>query len=153
MDVNMATMDVIMATIFMTGVFIGCTGAGVGLFNSIYPTRYGKNHVELKGIVVGEKDIKVGRNRRIVQVSVVQFTWEKKIYEIADETNYLFKICEIGDEVIVCFNPTINENVAIIKRGKFASETFGVWLYWLITAIGCFVCMILAILVLLKVIG
>ena len=142
MDVNMATMDVIMATIFMTGVFVLCTAEGVRHFNIIYPIRYGKNHVELKGIVVREKDIKVGRNRRIVQVPVVQFTWEGKNYEIADETNYLFKICEIEDEVIVCFNPTRNEKIAIIKRGKFALETVWAWLQWFIIAIGCFVCMI-----------
>ena len=134
----------IMATILMTGLFVICTAEGVRQFNIIFPIRYGKNHIELNGIVVGEMDIKVGRNRRIVQVPVVQFTWEGKIYEIADETNYLFKICEIGDEVIVCFNPTKNDKIAIIKRGKFALETVWAWLQWFIIAIGCFIWLILA---------
>ncbi len=153
MNVNMATMNVIMATILMTGLFVTCTAGGVITYNSIYPTRYGRNHVEIKGIVVGEKDMRVGRFGRIVKIPVIQFIWEGKIYEIADETNYLFKICEIGDEVIVCFNPTKNEKIAIIKRGKFALETVWAWLQWFIIAIGTFFGMIMGILILLKVIG
>ena len=152
MDEIMATMKVVMATIFMTGIFVCCTAEGIRQFNIIYPTRYGKNHVELNGIMVGEQDMKVGRFRRIVHIPVIQFTWKEKTYEIADKTSYIHRNCWIGDEVIVCYNPTKNENVAIIKRGKFASETFWAWFFWFIIAIGCFVCMILAILVLLKVI-
>ena len=152
MDVNMATMDMIMTIICMAGVFVCCTGAGISQFNIIYPTRYGKNHVELNGIMVRERDMKIGHPRRIVQIPVIQFTWKGKTYEIADRTSYIHRNCRIGNEVIVCYNPTKNENVAIIKRGKFASETFWAWFFWFIMAIGCFVCMILAILVLLKVI-
>lgn len=153
MNVNMATMDVIMAAIYMAGVFVCCTVQGIIDFNRIYPVRYGKNHVELKGIVVREQDMKVGRFLSIHKIPVVQFIWEEKIYEIADRTGYIHRDYKIGDEVIVCYNPIKNENVAIIKRGKFASETFGVWLYWFITAIGAFLGMILGILVLMKVIG
>lgn len=148
MDVNMDTMNVIMATIYMTGIFVLCTAEGIRQFNIIYPIRYGKNHVELNGIVVGEQDMKVGRFRRIVQIPVIQFTWKGKTYEIADKTNYLVKICEIGDEVIVCFNPTKNEKIAIIKRGKFALETFWAWLNWFIIAIGAYIGMILGIVIL-----
>lgn len=39
-EYNMVIMDVIMTTICMTGLFVGCVGAGVRLFNSIYPTTF-----------------------------------------------------------------------------------------------------------------
>lgn len=148
MDVNMDTMNVIMTIIYMTGLFVCCTGAGISQFNIIYPTRYGKNHVELNGIMVGEQDMKVGRFRRIVQIPVIQFTWKGKTYEIADKTSYIHRNYWIGDEVIVCYNPTKNENVAIIKRGKFASETFWAWFFWFIMAISTYIVMILGILLL-----
>lgn len=138
MDVNMATMNVIMATILMTGLFVTCTAEGVRQFNIIYPIRYGKNHVELNGIMVGEQDMKVGRNRSIRKIPVIQFVWMGKTYEIADRTSYIHRDYKIGDKVTVCYNPTKDENVAIIKRGKFASETFWVWLWWFIVAIGAF---------------
>ena len=138
MDVNMATMNVIMATILMTGLFVTCTAEGVRQFNIIYPIRYGKNHVELNGIMVGEQDMKVGRNRSIRKIPVIQFVWMGKTYEIADRTSYIHRDYKIGDKVPVCYNPTKDENVAIIKRGKFASETFWVWLWWFIVAIGAF---------------
>lgn len=154
MNVNMATMNVIMTTILMAGSSVCCTIQGIIDFNRIYPVRYGKNHVELKGIVVREEqDMKVGRFRVIRKIPVVQFIWQEKSYEIADRTSYIHRDYKIGDEVIVCYNPTKNENIVIIKRGKFASETFGPWFVSFIIAIGCFVCMILAILVLMKVVG
>lgn len=121
MDVIMTTMKEIMATIFMTGIFVICTTEGIRQFNIIYPTRYGKNHVEFNGVIVGEQDMKVGRFRCIKKIPVIQFIWKGKTYEIADRTSYIHRDYKVGDEVIVCYNPTKNENAAIIKRGEFAS--------------------------------
>ncbi|MDE6759981.1 MAG: hypothetical protein K2J90_04775 [Lachnospiraceae bacterium] len=147
----MTIMDVIMTTVITGGLSILCITMGIIDFNRIYPVRYGKNRVELNGIVVGEQDMKIeGRGGiRIVQIPVVQFTWEGKSYEIADRTNYLVKLCRIGDEVIVCYNPTKNKNAAIIKRRGL----FWTYFFWFIMAIALFVCMILEILVFIKVIG
>ena len=131
-------MGVIIYTIYFIGIFVTCTAEGIRQFNIIYPIRYGKNHVELKGIMVGEQDMKVGRYRCIMQIPVIQFIWKGKTYEIADRTSYIHRDYKIGDEVTVCYNPTKDENVAIIKRGKFASETFGAWFVWFIIAIGAF---------------
>ena len=145
-------MDTIINTIFFTVLFIACTAEGVRQFNKIFPIRYGKNYVELKGIIVGEQDMKVGAYGRIVKIPVVQFIWEGKTHEIADRTSHIHRDYKIGDEVTVCYNPTKDENDAIIKRGKFAIETFWPWFFFFIIAIGCFVCMILGILILMKVI-
>lgn len=147
MDMNMVANIICMA-----GVSACCAVQGIADIKRIYPTRYGKNHVELKGTVVGKQDMKVNSRGgiHIVQVPVIQFIYKGKNYELADETNYIFKNYKIGDEVIVCFHPEKNENAVIIKRGGFVIETFGIWF---VLAIGCFVVMILSILVLLKVIG
>lgn len=147
----MAILDVIMTTILMGGMSVCCIALGIISFNKMYPVRYGKNHVELNGIVVGEQDMKIeGRGgARIVQIPVVQFTWEGKIYEIADKTHYNIKLCGIGNEVIVCYNPIKNENAIIIKRKGLFWDYF----FWFIMAIGMFTCMILKILVFMKVIG
>lgn len=138
--------------IFSLAVLIACFVFGVlegfTVFHEIYPTRYGKNHVEIKGKVVGEKTMKVGRFGSVVNIPVVQFGWKGTSYEIADKTSHMSKKYEIGDNVIVCYNPFKNEDIAIIKRGILAYGTFFLWLQWFLIAIGGYIGIIVGILIL-----
>lgn len=138
--------------IFSLAVFIACFAFGIfegfTLFHEIYPTRYGKDHVEMKGKVVGEKAMKVGAFGSVMKIPVVQFDWKGTSYEIADKTSHLSKKYEIGDNVIVCYNPKKNKDIAIIKRGTLAYGTFLLWLQWFLIAIGAYICIIVGILLL-----
>jgi len=118
-DILIHLMPVIVCWVF-------CIVEGFKAFHRIYPTRYGRNHVELKGKVVGEEDMKIGNFGSIVKIPVVQFNWKETSYEIADRTSFhlTFTQFEVGDNVIVCYNPSKNEDIAIIKRGTFAYGTF-----------------------------
>lgn len=128
---------------FVFGVLEGFT-----LFHEIYPTRYGKNHVEVEGKVVGEKAMKVGGFGSVVNIPVVSFDWKGTSYEIADKTSRMLKKYEIGDNVIVCYNPKKNEDTAIIKRGILAYGTLFLWLQWFLIAIGAYIGIIMGILLL-----
>jgi len=131
------TIDIIFNLVLLTGVSVTCIVGGFIEFHRTYPTRYGKNHIELKGKVVGKEEMKVGRFRRIVMVPVVQFNWKETSYEIADRTHYLFTFTqfEVGDNVIVCYNPSKNEDIVIIKEGTFDYEVISSWLVWFIIAL------------------
>ena len=138
--------------IFSLAVLIACFVFGIlegfTLFHEIFPNRYGKNHVEIKGKVVGEKTMKVGAFGSVVNIPVVQFVWKGTNYEIADKTSHISKKYEIGDNVIVCYNPLKNEDIAIIKRGILAYGTFFLWLQWFLIAIGAYIGIIVGILLL-----
>ena len=138
--------------IFTLAVLIACFVFGVlegfTVFHEIYPTRYGKNHVEIKGKVVGEKTMKVGAFGSVVNIPVIQFVWKETSYEIADKTSHMSKKYEIGDNVIVCYNPLKNQDIAIIKRGRFTYGTFFLWIQWFLIAIGAYIGIIVGILLL-----
>ncbi len=127
--------DIMFQLIPMIICFVFCIVEGFKAFNRIYPIRYGRNHVELTGKVIGEKNMIIGSFRSVKKIPVVQFDWKGTSYEIADRTSYIFKRYEVGDNVIVCYNPLKNEDIAIIKRGIFAYETVFLWLWWFIAAI------------------
>lgn len=130
--------DIMVHLIPMIICFVFCIVEGFKAFNRIYPIRYGRNHVELTGVVIGKRNMKIGSFRSIVEIPVVRFAWKGTSYEIADRTSYIFKKYEVGDNVIVCYNPLKNKDIAIIKKGIFAYETVFLWLWWFIAAIiGC----------------
>jgi len=52
--------------------FVFCIVVGFTEFYRIYPIRYGRKHIELKGKVVREEDMRM-RFGRIAKVPVVQF--------------------------------------------------------------------------------
>ena len=127
--------DMMFLLISMIIYFVFCIVEGFKAFDRIYPIRYGRNHVELAGKVIGEKNMIIGSFRSVKKIPVVRFDWNGTSYEIADRTSYIFKRYEVGDNVIVCYNPLKNEDIAIIKRGIFAYETVFLWLWWFIAAI------------------
>lgn len=101
--------DIMFSLIPMIIVSIFCIVEGFKAFNRIFPIRYGRNHVELTGKVIGEKNMKIGSFGSVVKIPVVQFDWKGTSYEIADRTSRMLKKYEIGDNVIVCYNPLKNE--------------------------------------------
>lgn len=109
---------------------IVCFVGGIRNFKKIFPTRYGRNHIEIDGKVIGEgmTTTKGG----IHKCPVMEFYYKNKRYEIADTTYLLFyhKV-KLGDVMTVCFNPDANEKIVIIKRGKFNCETLS-WFYILV---------------------
>lgn len=110
---------------------------GISDFKKIYPTRYGKKHIELEGKVVGEDRVftKGGSSK----CPVIEFFYQDKRYEITDTTYLLFyPNLKLGDVMTVCFNPDANENVVIIKRGKYNFETTA-WAYMLVLGLFCLV--------------
>lgn len=118
-----------------------CLVAGISDFKKIYPTRYGKKHIELEGKVVGEDRVitRGGRSK----CPVIEFFYQDKRYEIADTTYLLFyQNLKLGDVMTVCFNPCANENVVIIKRGKYNFETLA-WLYMVVLGLFCLVATII----------
>ncbi len=147
--------------VWTTAFFVFCVVVGFTYFNRIYPTRYGKKHMELKGKVVGKELFRV-RYGRIIKLPVVQFNWKETSYEIADRTHhlyeefevdgnrrhYLFQKFEVGDNVIVCYNPSKHQDIAIIKAGTFDSDTIMPWLMFFIAAIGLYICILLELLLL-----
>lgn len=114
-----------------------CIAWGVHDFKRTYQTRYGKNHVELEGRVIGEDTVVTGRGGRH-NCPVMEFYYQDKRYEIADETYIIFYDFIVGDVMTVCFNPDYNENIVIIKRGKFNFQTI-TWLYVFVLALMCIV--------------
>lgn len=112
-----------------------CLVAGISNFKKIYPTRYGKKHIELEGKVVGED--RVITRGGSSKCPVIEFFYQDKRYEITDTTYLLFyQNLKLGDVMTVCFNPDVNENVVIIKRGKYNIETLA-WLYMLVLGLFC----------------
>lgn len=109
---------------------------GVYNFKTIYPIRYGKNHIELEGRVIGED--RVWGRGGWKRCPVMEFYYQDKRYEIADETYIVFYEFVVGDYMTVCFNPDFNENVIIIKRGTFDFQTM-TWLYTFSLALICIV--------------
>lgn len=109
---------------------------GVYKFKTIYPIRYGKNHIELEGRVIGEG--KVWTKGGYSKCPVMEFYYQDKRYEIADETYIVFYEFVVGDYMTVCFNPDFNENVIVIKRGTFDFQTM-TWLYTFSLALICIV--------------
>ena len=153
--------DMIFRLVWTTAFFVFCVVVGFTNFNRIYPTRYGKNHIELKGKVVGDEFFRV-RLGRIIKFPVVQFNWKETSYEIADRTHHLyeefevddnrrhclFQKFEVGDNVIVCYNPSKHQDIAIIKEGTFDFDTIMPWLTFFIAAIGLYICILLELLLL-----
>lgn len=118
-----------------------CLVAGISNFKKIYPTRYGKKHIELEGKVVGED--RVITRGGSSKCPVIEFFYQDKRYEITDTTYLLFyQNLKLGDVMTVCFNPDANENVVIIKRGKYNYETLA-WLYMLVLGLFCLVATII----------
>ncbi|MCM1180841.1 MAG: hypothetical protein NC347_11325 [Clostridium sp.] len=118
-----------------------CLVAGISDFKKIYPTRYGKKHIELEGKVVGED--RVITRGGSSKCPVLEFFYQDKRHEIADTTYLLFyHNLKLGDVMTVCFNPDANENVVIIKRGKYNFETFA-WFYMLVLGFFCLVATII----------
>lgn len=114
-----------------------CLVAGISNFKKIYPTRYDKKHIELEGKVVGET--RVVTRGGSSKCPVMEFFYQDKRYEIADTTYLLnYPNLKLGDVMTVCFNPDANENVVIIKRGKYNFETIS-WLYMLVLGLFCLV--------------
>lgn len=113
-----------------------CIVMGVDNFKRIYQTRYGKNHIELEGKVIGE-DTVITRGGRS-KCPVMEFYYQDKRYAIADETYIIFYDYKVGDVMTVCFNPDYNENIVIIKRGKFNFQTT-IWLQAFVVALMCIV--------------
>lgn len=112
-----------------------CLVAGISNFKKIYPTRYGKKHIELEGKVVGED--RVITRGGSSKCPVIEFFYQDKRYEITDTTYLLFyQNLKLGDVMTVCFNPDVNENVVIIKWGKYNIETLA-WLYMLVLGLFC----------------
>ena len=110
---------------------------GVYDFKTIYPIRYGKNHIELEGRVIGEGTVVTGRGGP-QKCPIMEFYYQDKRYEIADETYIVFYEFVVGDYMTVCFNPDFNENTIIIKRGTFDFQTM-TWLYTFSLALICIV--------------
>ncbi|MCM1497941.1 MAG: hypothetical protein NC124_05690 [Clostridium sp.] len=120
-----------------------CLVAGISDFKKIYPTRYGKKHIELEGKVVGED--RVITRGGSSKCPVLEFFYQDKRYEIADTTYLLFyHNLKLGDVMTVCFNPDAYENVVIIKRGKYNFETFA-WFYMLVLGLFCLAATIIGI--------
>ena len=114
-----------------------CFGIGIQDFKKTYPTRYGKKHVELEGKVVGESRIITRGGSK--KCPVIEFYYKGKRYEIADKTYILFyHNLKLGDVMTVCFNPDVNENIVIIKRGKYNFETI-TWFYLFVLGLVCVV--------------
>ena len=112
-----------------------CFGAGISNFTKIFPTRYGHKHVELEGKVVGEGMITTRGGIR--KCPVIEFYYKNKRYEIADTTYLLFyHNLKLGDVMTICYNPDVNKNVVIIKRGKYNCETLS-WFYILVLGLFC----------------
>lgn len=74
---------------------------------------------------------------------ILEFYYQNKRYEIVDTTYVLWNDNKIGEVVKIYFDPDYNENIAIIKRGKFSFGTL-IWLYYIVMGI---LCMLLAIMV------
>lgn len=128
----------LLISLFLT---VLCLVAGVSNFKKIYPTRYGKKHIELEGKVVGED--RVITRGGSSKCPVIEFFYQDKRYELADTTYLLFyKNLKLGDVMTVCFNPSANENVVIIKRGNYNFETIA-WLYMLVLGLLCLVATIM----------
>lgn len=128
----------LLISLFLT---VLCLVGGISDFKKIYPTRYGKKHIELEGKVVGED--RVITRGGSSKCPVIEFFYQDKRYEIADTTYLLFyKNLKLGDVMTVCFNPSANENVVIIKRGKYNFETIA-WLYMLVLGLLCLVATIM----------
>lgn len=151
--------DMIFRLVLTTAFFVFCIVVGFTNFNRIYPTRYGRNHMELEGKVIGDEFFRV-RFGRIIKLPVVQFNWKETRYEIADRTHYLYEEFEVGDNrghylyekfevgdnVIVCYNPSKNQDIAIIKGGTFDFDTIMPWLMFFVVAIGLYICILLELL-------
>lgn len=128
----------LLISLFLT---VLCLVAGISNFKKIYPTRYGKKHIELEGKVVGED--RVITRGGSSKCPVIEFFYQDKRYELADTTYLLFyKNLKLGDVMTVCFNPSANENVVIIKRGNYNFETIA-WLYMLVLGLLCLVATIM----------
>lgn len=118
-----------------------CLLMGISDFKKIYPTRYGKKHIELEGKVVGED--RVITRGGSSKCPVIEFFYQDKRYEITDTSYLLFyHNLKLGNVRTVCFNPDANENVVIIKRGKYNFETLA-WLYMLVLGLFCLVATII----------
>lgn len=96
--------DIMFSLMIIIVCFLFCIVEGFKAFNRIFPVRYGRNHVEVTGEVIGEENMKIGSFGSVVKIPVVQFVWKGISYEIADKTSRIQKY-EIGDNVIVCYNP------------------------------------------------
>lgn len=140
MQVSFDMVNVIIELLILLLLTVLCFVAGIRDFRKTYSTRYGKKHVELEGKVVGEaRVITRGGSHKC---PVIEFYYKDKRYEIADTTYLLFyHNLKLGDVMTVCFNPDANENVVIIKRGKYNFETI-TWFYLLVLGL---LCMIIAI--------
>ncbi len=93
--------------------------------------------MELEGKVVGEARVITRDGSH--KCPVIEFYYKDKRYEIADTTYLLFyHNLKLGDVMTVCFNPDVNENVVIIKRGKYNFETL-TWFYLLVLGLLCMV--------------
>lgn len=121
--------------------FAACIYIAIYHFRKTYPTRFGKKHVELRGVVVGE-DIVVTRGGAS-KCPILEFYYDNKRYQISDTTYILvFRKFKIGDTFTVCFNPDVNDKV-IIKRSIFNFATL-IWFYFMILAVICFIILIIS---------
>lgn len=127
--------------IFLLMLTTYCIVLGIYEFKQIYPTRYGKNHIEIDGKIVGIK--RVMSYGGSLKCPILEFYYQNKRYEIVDTTYVLWNDNKIGEVVKIYFDPDYNENIAIIKRGKFSFGTL-IWLYYIVMGI---LCMLLAIIV------
>lgn len=137
MQVSFDMVNVIIELLISLLLTVLCFVAGIRDFKKTYSTRYGKKHVELEGKVVGEaRVITRGGSHKC---PVIEFYYKGKRYEIADTTYLLFyHNLKLGNVMTVCFNPDVNENVVIIKRGKYNFETLA-WFYLLVLGLFCMV--------------
>lgn len=128
--------------IFLLILTIYCIVLGIYRFKKIYPTRYGKNHIEIDGKIVGIK--RVMAQGGSLKCPILEFYYRNKRYEIVDTTYVLWNDNKMGKVMKICFNPDYNENIVIIKRGKFSFGTL-IWLYWIVMGILCMVAAIIVI--------
>lgn len=75
---------------------------------------------------------------------ILEFYYQNKRYEIVDTTYVLWNDNKMGEVMKICFNPDYNENIVIIKRGKFSFGTL-IWIYWIVMGILCMVAAIIVI--------
>ena len=139
-----SSIDGVWSCIECVALTIICFYMSIWDFRRVYPARYGKKHVELDGMIIG--DGKAYTRCGSVKCPIVLFYYNDKCYEIADET-YLWHEYKIGDNMTICFNPEVNENIVVIKRGKYNIQTT-MWVYTFILGVVCLITLIVCIVML-----
>lgn len=130
-------MDKIIGIIVMLIVLmIFCIVSGIDHFKRIYPTRYGKKHIELDAKIVGVE--RVMARSGSLKCPVLEFDYQNNKYKIIDSTFVLWDEKKIGRFVKICFNPEQNDKIAIIKRGKYNFRTL-IWLSDFIIGLLCLI--------------